>query len=374
MTIHIFTGAAGGIGKTLFALIAAVLYQDDERFVVVFDRNTMNPDVARIIPASNFRQFRKYNHDQLQGWEPTRNVRIVTSTEPATMIDAVRFWTDVRYVVSDFSRRIPNTMLLIDTNVNPAGLWNRRGSNPRQIYQILDEIADFNIHHVYVWFLWTFAAINDTPGFTGGDPTRHIARAITHLNNPRFRHDEHVNRDWSVEILHVLSPYGLVPMETDADEQTKEERRNRFEAFVARLREDRRRQDGSEDDDMFSREMPIEGPFTDLADALPAAGHLEFDVVHECLRNAIAGGDVGDPIAIYNAIAEEIFNVMLSREGLRRRPLNVFPVPVFCPELLRYIERLIHAKHQINWNDVGDQLSCVSRYVKKYLMEIDLRG
>jgi hypothetical protein len=292
----------------------------------------MNPDFSRVISLG--REFRKppsYPSSQFVA----RRMRsgqgtILRRAHPYELVDGAKgFWELVESgLTTGGMMHFEPECVIIDTNLHVANLVKRS----RRAYAAQDRIRNLldkhNIHHVYLWFMWTLAAIYDTEGLAA------TSIALRNLTEGGAKCPTNL----PCTMIHVLNPHAFVPPLGWGD--------------VVNLLTARRHE-----------VYYVEG-LKDLVGAEPV-DEIDFKDIHDELSQRL-----GEREAEY--VRWEHMFIPLTEsmiEEFRGRPRNVFSISAFSSELAGLTEAP-RRRHPQTIGGLAEQLNPVYRQVSEYLREL----
>lgn len=214
--IHILTSVKGGVGKTLLSLslIGSYAYRNLSTHngkVLAVDANSVNMDLFRILAhKGNSRSLPNGLHWRCSEVEMAGRVRgaVVRRDQPYVLpMGIAEFWREIEQLSPSF----PDHDIVIDTNMHVANLIDGPPlyvdtRPPTRIgpIEVLNHLLDDH-HRLYVWIVWTFAALRD--------PERYVAEGIARFDALSKQARRRVN------FVHVLNPSVLVPPQSPLEEQ-----------------------------------------------------------------------------------------------------------------------------------------------------------
>ncbi|MBX3086617.1 MAG: hypothetical protein KF716_33595 [Anaerolineae bacterium] len=333
MQIHIFTGAKGGVGKTLLALAATDYYSNNEVPCVVLEANTTNADISRIlaVDGSAPRYLRQHESDtaEVVYTRFQSDIIVLRPENPFAVSNARGFWTRILRVARNLTEISRNSVLVVDTSLHIAGLYpDERDLSSVQI--ILKELYNtHNVTQVFIWHCWTLTAMK-TAGIQGSYREA-ISNVLTGFYQPAD--DKGTDSDKnevsitspkdmpSIEMLHVFNIYALVPTPTNAQD------------FFLKLL---RRASGH-----IETGITVAGAFSEMAGS-PVGRAIQLNRLLDMFKQSLQNASPAEleNFEIYEAVLRQI--ALDTREGnIIRRPRNVFPIPKFTYAAVNYVDKLV---------------------------------
>jgi len=209
-TIHVFTGARGGIGKSILLYCVYRYYlklrHNIENFEVsVLDLNAANPDVfdwlsrgnsepTHLISSNLIYKDPGFTYDKaMVGDFFCRQNRLDPVGSP------LNYWEHITRIV----QLNTGSVLLVDTNMRPNVLWPSGANEETDIEQkgIEELISSYpNRPRIYVWFLWTRRSLTDL--LDAGKP---FGKDLVDFDS-RFQRFVRANKLQSYNFIHVFNP------------------------------------------------------------------------------------------------------------------------------------------------------------------------
>lgn len=301
--IHIFTGAKGGIGKTLLSLSMSVIHLNLGLMPLIVDFNIFNPDCYDILSKLKDDSKKLFTREKRFKFTPLSHGYLVTLSNSHTSNYCLpqngikSFYNDINRVI-EIAREenIPTKLVLIDTGFHIANLaipFNQHSNHP----WLKDDPAKSTINHLadyelFIWFIWTLAALSRKPEI----------RAIQNVSRKLNKYDIGDFDDIS-NIYHVLNPFNLITQKSMMDKLN-------FRFF------------SSSDD------------FEKLIKAESANTSMNINIMLKDVHRKVKSLE-GSRLK-HHTYSREIANVILEIFN-KRRPKNLYPIP-YDSELKGYTD------------------------------------
>jgi hypothetical protein len=327
--MHIFTGAKGGVGKTLLALSAAVTHLNHGR-VLLIDLNWENADLSRIMrlhqpPAPS--PDSKFRHNFICDRQGLVMSPLYSHTLPSA---ALGFWESLRQALRE-SRDVHQfspDFILVDTGLHFASLLRQTswGTIARVTKRIATLVRENQIAQLNLWYIWTFASMVEEWG-----DLAYIDTVLNYFG----RHLENDYFDIARNVIHVLNPYALYPQVVGNQQEirffSKLANAQAGPGIIYKHPKGGARRRG--EIDLFDFVMTVRG---------------EFDRQKRPMK-----------------LIEDVGEGLLKRCG-DKRPYNLFPIPLYDPNVVGFTDGFVQDPPG-HINDVGKVIGVITAYIQKYI-------
>lgn len=364
MIAYAFTGAKGGVGKTLCALAASLSYAEAGK-VAVLDLNWVNPDLATILSAMTGEPGNPPSFWTYRLSTPKHTWFVVRPEDPFTLptrpdhvwgliLEALQCC-----VVQKFGQ--PD-ILIIDTALHPGNFISHTGASiSTAVEQALITLSErFSLESIHLWFVWTLAALGDRYNVKASAlAARNLSKVLgdafpVHEGDPVGPDDDPDDEFLNLvapNFTHVLNPQALFPQK-DFFALLADEFGERLPLDVPRKRAEARKE-----------QIVIEG-MCELARSTPDARNIPVGYLHKRLEQL--RGLPGGYRAIYDSLARDIMNTYQGR-----RPTNIYPIPEVNRGLFGYTEKVLErpgdVEHIASVEETKELIRPFFWYVDAYL-------
>lgn len=337
MEVHIFTGAKGGVGKTMFALATINHFRDNYPCVVI-DSNTTNADLSRILAGNAPKRIPNPDNDtnlELFFWQFQERITLIKPVDSFDVTSSLGFWKRLDFVTKSQLPERSEGKIIIDTGYHPANLYSER--KRRDISPILANLRSHGCQKIHIWYIWTPSAMH--PNYP--DAVDRMDEALIELrqsDGPEF------------SIVHVLNLHALRPAVANV-------------LTTMRI--------------LVDTALGRETTQTEVAEGLSRMATadlgdpIELEAIVNKFQSVIEGlpqpKEQFLPADIYEEVAKALIKLSEMKYGEIRRFRNVFPIPIYSQTAISYVDKLIVSDKVFKFEDAMEPIEEIGSFLSNYL-------